>query len=121
VPANATASSTPSSNVTVTDCNPTSSAASHTLNTLGSSGGAGAALTGGAIDFGQSTVSGYSMIYYGCQASTGDRQATYDVRWNVKTISANAKLVTVAAQRTGATSSANRFAVPVSLRTIVGL
>jgi prepilin-type N-terminal cleavage/methylation domain-containing protein len=124
VPANATLSSTPSSNVTATDCNPISSSASHTINTLGSSSGAGAPLTsGGAIDFTQSTVSGYSMTYYACQASTGDRQAIYDVRWNIKTLSAYAKLVTVAAQRSDAQTSTNpiAFAVPVTLKMIVGL
>jgi len=124
VPANATASSTPSSNVTVVDCNPTSTSASHTVNTLGSNTGAGAPLTsGGAIDFSQAAVSGYSMSYYACQASTGDRQTIYDVRWNVKTLSADAKLVTVAAQRSSADTSGNpiAFQVPVSIKMIVGL
>jgi len=124
VPANATSSTTPGSTVTVTDCNPASSSASHTINTVGSSSGAGAPLTGGgAIDFTQSTVSGYSMSYYACQASTGDRQATYDIRWNVKTLSADAKLVTVAAQRSNAQTSKDplAFAVPVTIKMIVGL
>jgi Tfp pilus assembly protein PilV len=124
VPANATATSTPSSNVTVVDCNPTSTSASHTVNTLGGTTGAGAPLTGGgAIDFTQSAVSGYSMSYYACQASTGDRQVIYDVRWNIKTLSSDAKLVTVAAQRTSADTSNNPMAyqVPVSIKMIVGL
>jgi prepilin-type N-terminal cleavage/methylation domain-containing protein len=124
VPANATATSTPSSNVTVVDCNPTSTSANHTVNTLGTSTGAGAPLTtGGAIDFTQSAVSGYSMSYYACQASTGDRQTIYDVRWNIKTLSSDAKLVTVAAQRTKADTSNNpmAFEVPVSIKMIVGL
>jgi len=116
VPANS------SSSVTIIDCNPTSSSASHTVSTAASTSGAGAPLTsGGAIDFTQSTVSGYSMSYYACQASTGDRQATYDVRWNVKTLSSNAKLVVVAAREVGGNTHANFFAVPVSLRMIVGL
>jgi prepilin-type N-terminal cleavage/methylation domain-containing protein len=116
VPANAT------TNMTVVDCNPTSGSASHTVYTTGSSGGAGAPLTsGGSIDFTQATVTGYSMTYYGCQASTGDRQALYDVRWNIKTLSVNAKLVTVAAVQTGTNTHANFLAVPVSLKMIVGL
>jgi prepilin-type N-terminal cleavage/methylation domain-containing protein len=118
VPANS------SSNVTVSDCNPTSSSATHTINTAGSGSGTGAALTsGGAIDFSQSTVSGYSMSYYACQASTGDRQALYDVRWNIKTLSADAKLVTVAAERSNAQTSKDPlgFAVPVTIKMIVGL
>ena len=125
VPANATATSTPSSNVTIVDCNPSVAAASQTVNTLGAGGnGAGAPLTAaGNIDFTATQVTGYSMMYYNCQASTGDRQAVYDVRWNVKTISGNAKLVTVSAQLSGASAvnDPNRFAPPVSLKMIVGL
>jgi prepilin-type N-terminal cleavage/methylation domain-containing protein len=116
VPANAT------TNMTVVDCNPNSGSASHTVYTTGSSGGAGAPLTnGGSIDFTQSTATGYAMTYYSCQASTGDRQALYDVRWNIKTLSVNAKLVTVAAVQTGTNTHANFLAVPVSLKLIVGL
>jgi Tfp pilus assembly protein PilV len=122
VPANSTATSSPSSSVTITDCNPTSSSASHTLNTLGSNGGAGAPLTsGGAIDYTQATVSGYSMTYYACQASTSDRQIQYDVRWYVKTLSADAKLVVVASKPIAGSQHANMLAIPVSLRMIVGL
>jgi Tfp pilus assembly protein PilV len=114
------------SNVSVTDCNPTSSSATHTINTSGpgtAGSSSGAPLTsGGAIDFTQSTVSGYSMMYYACQASTGDRQEIYDVRWNIKTLSLDDKLVTVAAQRSYAKTSTNAiaFAVPVTIKMIVG-
>jgi prepilin-type N-terminal cleavage/methylation domain-containing protein len=116
VPANSSAT------VTVVDCNPTTSSASHTVSTAGSSSGLGGPLTsGGNMDFTQSAVSGYSMTYYSCQASTGDRQATYDVRWNVKALTTNAKLVVVAAREIGGDTHANYFAIPVSLRMIVGL
>jgi Tfp pilus assembly protein PilV len=116
VPANSSAS------VTIADCNPTSSSASHTISTTGNSTGAGAPLTsGGAIDFTQAQVTNYSMLYYGCQASTGDRQTVYDVRWYVKTISPDAKLVVVAAEPIAGNTHSNYLAVPVSLRTIVGL
>ena len=111
VPANATTS------VSIVDCNPTTSSASHTVNT----GAGGATLSSGLIDFTQATVSGYSMTYYACQASTGDRQQTYDVRWNIKTLSSNAKLVTVAAKPIGGNTGANFLAAPVSLRMIVGI
>jgi Tfp pilus assembly protein PilV len=110
------------STLTVVDCNPTSSSASHTINVTGGSTGAGAPLTsGGVVDFTQSQVTNYSMLYYACQASTGDRQMIYDIRWNVKTLSSNTKLVIVAAQRNGANNNAMLFAVPVSLKMIVGL
>jgi hypothetical protein len=62
------------------------------------------------------------MTFYSCQASTGDRQSLYDVRWNVKTLSANTKLVTVAARDSDTSSDANQFAViPLTLKTIVGM
>jgi Tfp pilus assembly protein PilV len=115
VPANA------ASNVTIVDCNPNVGSASHAIFTSGASGGAGAPLSGGAIDFTQSTVVGYTMTYYGCQASTGDRQSLYDIRWNIKTLSPNAKLVTVSAKPTGTNTHANFLAVPVTLKMIVGL
>jgi prepilin-type N-terminal cleavage/methylation domain-containing protein len=113
VPANSTAT------VTIKDCN----AASHTMSTTGSGSGAGAPLTsGGAIDFTSATVANYSMTFATCAASTGDRQANYDVRWNIKTLSPDAKLLTVAARITNAdTNQATRFAVPVTFRMIVGL
>jgi prepilin-type N-terminal cleavage/methylation domain-containing protein len=115
VPANATTS------MTLVDCNPTSSSASHSINTTGSSGGAGAPLTGGIIDFSQATVTGYAMTYYACQASTGDRQTLYDVRWNIQTLSPDAKLVTVAAKPIASSSNSNFLAVPVTLKMTVGL
>ena len=122
VPANATATSTPSSTVTITDCNPDSSQVTHFVDTLGTSGGAGAALSGGNIDFSSAKVTGYSMTYYACQTSTGDEQGRYDVRWYVKTLTAKAKLVVIAAERIGTeTGSARLFARPVSLKMIVGL
>ncbi len=115
VPANA------ATNMTVIDCNPSSSSASHTVYTSGSGSGSGAPLSGGVIDFTQATVTGYSMMYYGCQASTGDRQTLYDVRWNIRSLTPDAKLVTVAAKPTGTDTHANFLAAPVSLKTILGL
>src|SRR5579872_671080 len=118
VPAN----STSTTSVTITDCNPTTSSASHTISITGSTSGTGAPLTsGGQIDFTQSAVSGYSMTFYSCQASTGDRQALYDVRWNIKTLSTFAKLVSVAARSSDTSTDANQFAVPLTLKTIVGM
>lgn len=123
VPANATASSTPSTNLTITDCNPSSSAAAHSVNALGGTGsGAGAPLlSNGDIDFTAATVTNYSMQYYNCQASTADRQMIYDVRWNIKTISPSAKLVTVSAQAANVNRGGNVFARPISLKMIAGL
>jgi Tfp pilus assembly protein PilV len=106
------------STVTIVDCNPSSSSASHSVNTV--AGGAPLTSTGD-IDFTQPTVTGYAMTYYNCQWSTGQQQELYDVRWNVTTISASAKLVTVAARTVaGPSLNANFFQQPVSLKMIVG-
>ena len=115
-----------STNVTITDCNPITSSASHTVSTTGTSSGAGANRDGsGNIDFTQAysgVTANYAMLYYACAASTGDRASTYDVRWNVKTLTTNTKLVTVAARRNNTnTSLPIFFAIPVSLKLIVGL
>jgi Tfp pilus assembly protein PilV len=111
--------------VTITDCAGTAHSA---LSTTGSNAGAGANLdSNGNIDFTQTysgVTAGYAMLYTACQASTGDRATTYDVRWNIKTPTSNTKLVTVSAQRSGNTSSSSRLQFllfPVTLKAIVGL
>jgi prepilin-type N-terminal cleavage/methylation domain-containing protein len=64
---------------------------------------------------------GYAMQYVDC--AQGGRQATYDVRWNVMTISPYARLVTVSTrQLTTASQLGNRiFALPATLRGIQGM
>src|ERR1700730_17121624 len=68
--------------VSITDWNPAGSSAGNTITTAGAAAsGAGAPLaSSGGIDFSQATVIGYSLLFYSCQASTGDRQSIYDVR-----------------------------------------
>jgi Tfp pilus assembly protein PilV len=105
--------------VTITDC----AGNSHTINTAGTVTGAGANLSGGSIDFTQSSgsiTSGYSMMYTVCGNSTGTR-SVYDVRWNVQTIRANnTNFVTASARIASWSGSPQLFAIPVSLRTVVG-
>lgn len=107
--------------MTIVDCNPTTSSASHSISTTGSSSGSGAPLSGGNIDFTQAKVNGYAMTYYGCQSSTSDRQMTYDVRWNIKTLTTNTKLVTVSARPVVSVTGGKFLSVPVNLKMIVGL
>jgi hypothetical protein len=81
----------------------------------------------GRINFSAETNSavtaGYKALYVGC--GPAGRQVTYDVRWNIKTIDAYSKLVTVAAMQTGAVQGLTTntqlryFNPPVNLRTIV--
>jgi type II secretory pathway pseudopilin PulG len=78
----------------------------------------------GGIDFTQhysAVPDNYKMQFVGCGA--GGRQTTFEVRWNVQTVTGNTRLITVAARPLGA-AVANRpvqFAPPVTLRTIGGL
>jgi prepilin-type N-terminal cleavage/methylation domain-containing protein len=80
----------------------------------------------GRIDFqGQTAASvttGYKASYVGC--GPAGKQVTYDVRWNIQTISAYSRLVTVGAAQTqavkalGTANQLKYFNPPVTLRTI---
>ncbi len=96
-------------------------------------GGAGAALVTsaasvyyGSIDQTQAVgaiPAGYQMYYAACSAAGGSR-TTYDVRWNVMTITAaHSRLITASArQRNGSSTllGGPLFALPVNLRGIGG-
>lgn len=104
--------------LTIADC----TSAIYNVSTTGSSTGAGAALTSsGDVDYTQAAVANYNMSYVDC--ATLGRQATYDVRWNIKTLTTYAKLLTVSARlkttSTQATGGAV-FAPVVTIKTIVG-
>ena len=88
----------------------------------GAAPGAGAALTaGGNIDFSQAApANNYSMVYNVCRANGQTSQ--FDVRWNVQTLTAHSRLITVAARPLAAEITQPRqFAQPITLRTIGGL
>jgi Tfp pilus assembly protein PilV len=76
----------------------------------------------GGIDFTQSvgTVpAGFSMQYVDC--SVNGTQTTYDVRWNVMTVTANStRLITASARQRGSTSDGLHYAIPVTLRAVGG-
>lgn len=98
----------------ITDCTTTN------FNVATAAGG-GALNSSGDVDFTQAKVANYNMAYTDC--GTASRQMTYDVRWNITTISTYAKLLTVSARlnsvSNGATSGAV-FGPVVTIRTIVG-
>ena len=88
----------------------------------------GATLSGSRIDFTQaSPPADYHMEYVvnsPC-ATTGVRQATYDVRWHVDVVGApaaptNTYLITVGAKRLGARDNVITEAGPVTLRVMAG-
>jgi prepilin-type N-terminal cleavage/methylation domain-containing protein len=118
--------------ITVRDCNPTAAggpqiwtiATAHAANP-----GAGANLNAqGNIDFTQTYAAvpaNYKMRFVTC--GSGGRQATYDVRWNVRTVSAFSKMVTVSARLSRVTAGGGApgdqlqyFSPPVTIRTISG-
>lgn len=117
-PANQTAS------ISLTDCGTTPT--TWTIATAGTaSPGNGATLAAnGAIDFTQTYASvpaSYAMQFAGCGA--GGRQMIFDVRWNVQTVTANTRLITVAARPLGAAAvnQPKQFVQPVTLRSIGGV
>jgi Tfp pilus assembly protein PilV len=80
--------------------------------------------TSGAIDFTQpyaNVPANYKMQFAGCGAA--GRQVTFDVRWNVQTVTAKTRLITVAARPLAAAGGERpaQFALPVTLRTIGGM
>lgn len=106
--------------LTLNDCTVTA----HNVNTAASaSPGSGAPLAAsGDVDFTQATVANYYMPYTDC--ATAGRQATYDVRWNIQTLSPYSKLLTVSARLQSVTSQGVAGAVfgpVVTIRTVVGL
>jgi Tfp pilus assembly protein PilV len=117
-------------NLTLTDCN-TAGATVWPIATTGvASPGSGATIdvATGAIDFTQAYAAvpaNYKMQFVAC--GNGGRQMTYEVRWNITTITANTRLITVSARPLAAASAAGNqnqallFAPPITLRTIGGL
>jgi hypothetical protein len=92
--------------------------------TGGSYGGNGANLTStGTIDWTQNYTNipgNYAMKYVSCGA--GGKQTTYDVRWNVITITNYSRMVVVSARPVGsATVGGLRYVMPAQLRTIAGM
>jgi hypothetical protein len=101
----------------------------------GANGGNGADLTGNlgfgeVIDWTQAYAgvpAGYKMQYTSCGAN--GRQQTYDIRWNMITMSTYSRMVLISARPlatpVGAAAAQGnvgmRFVVPVTLRTINGM
>jgi prepilin-type N-terminal cleavage/methylation domain-containing protein len=120
----ATLPATQTATISLSDCGVTPT--TWVIATAGTAApGNGASLDGtsGSIDFTQpyaNVPANYKMQFAGC--GTGGRQITFDVRWNVQTITANTRLITVAARALGATSGRRpvQFAPPITLRTIGG-
>lgn len=113
--------------INITDCANNSWTIATTPGAAGTGNGA-TLKSDGTVDFTQSIggllTSDYAMRYVDC-STTGGQQTTYDVRWNVMSVSTNTstRLITSAARPMA--SNANQlggvyFALPVTLRGIGG-
>jgi type II secretory pathway pseudopilin PulG len=89
----------------------------------GSYGGNGANLTSdGIIDWTQSysnVASNYKALYVACGA--GGRQMTYDIRWDVISMTTFTRMVMISARPSGSPVVGGlRYVIPINLRTIGG-
>jgi prepilin-type N-terminal cleavage/methylation domain-containing protein len=96
---------------TIVDC-------TNIRNTVTTAAGGPGVLPSGDIDFSDTALPNYSMLYTDC--GSNGTQMTYDVRWNIQTISPYVKLVTISAKMKGGGGDVNRFSLPVTIRTQVG-
>jgi prepilin-type N-terminal cleavage/methylation domain-containing protein len=90
----------------------------------GTYGGNGAKVTStGLLDWTQTYANvpaGYAMQYVAC--GNGNRQITYDIRWDMITLSPQARAVVISARPASSTQVGGlHFIVPVQLRSIEGL
>ncbi len=100
-----------SNNLTITDCAGT--------NTTVYTAAGGATLTSaGDADYSQAAVTGYQMYYTDC--GTSGRLMIYDVRWNITQPTPYVKLITVSTKMKNAGKNARVYALPVTIRTLVG-
>lgn len=100
-----------SPNLTITDCTGTSF-------TVYTAAGGSALTSSGDVDYTQSAVANYQMLFTDC--ATGGMQVTYDVRWNITQPTSYIKLLTVSAKKQNSGTDPKFFALPVSVRTLIG-
>ena len=113
----------------VTDCTGTvwnidTAGSAQGAGNAGPNGGNGATLTAnGIVDWSQSYATvpaNYAMQYVSC--GTGGKQTTYDVRWDLITMTAFSRMVVVSARPASSSSVGGiQFIVPVNLRTVGGM
>lgn len=115
-----------SGNVTIKDCaGNTITVATAGPGTAGNSNGANLTSDNSGIDFTQASsgiTANYSATYVTC--GNGGMSATYDVRWNVRTIDTYSRMVTVAARHNPVIGNGTKLAglyyqAPVNLRSVI--
>jgi prepilin-type N-terminal cleavage/methylation domain-containing protein len=100
-----------SPSLTITDCAGNSS-------TIATAAGGSALTSAGVVDFTQSAVSNYQMLFTDC--ASGGMQFTYDARWNITQPTPYTKFVTVSVQKQNAGNDPKFFSLPVTIRTLIG-
>jgi prepilin-type N-terminal cleavage/methylation domain-containing protein len=98
-------------NLTVTDC------AGNSF-TVSTTAGGSTLTTSGDVDYTQSAVTNYQMLFTDC--GTSGRQITYDVRWNIQQTTPYVKMLTISAMMKGAGNDPKYFSLPVTVRTLIG-
>jgi type IV pilus assembly protein PilV len=130
---------TSAANITMQDCNPggavnwtiaTAPGGAATVPANPSSSQSSAGLVAGDIDWVGQTYAqvlgtgNYAMQFMAC--GTNGRAQPYEVRWNVQTITANARLITVSARPAAASNAVagsqnSTSKIPITLRSVGGI
>jgi prepilin-type N-terminal cleavage/methylation domain-containing protein len=100
-----------SPSLTITDC-------AGNTSTIATAAGGSALTSAGVVDFTQSAVSNYQMLFTDC--ASGGMQFTYDARWNITQPTPYTKFVTVSVQKQNAGNDPKFFSLPVTIRTLIG-
>jgi len=100
-----------SPSLTITDC-------AGNTSTIATAAGGSALTSAGVVDFTQSAVSDYQMLFTDC--ASGGMQFTYDARWNITQPTPYTKFVTVSVQKQNAGNDPKFFSLPVTIRTLIG-
>jgi prepilin-type N-terminal cleavage/methylation domain-containing protein len=111
-------------NISVTDCAGNALTIATTAGAAPTGAGAPLLTSGsnlGNIDQTAAKVANYSMTYVACAPAGSNMQTSYDVRWNVMTVDADTRLISVSARQLGGGNLGTyHFAIPVNLRSIGG-
>ena len=101
-----------SQNLTITDCVGNSTSSVYTA------AGGSPLNSSGDVDYTQTAVTGYQMLYVDC--GTSGRSITYDVRWNITQPTPYTKLVIVSTKMQNAGNDLKFFSLPVTVKSLIG-
>jgi Tfp pilus assembly protein PilV len=103
---------------TITDCAATPN--TFTVNVSGANAPGASLDSSGNIDWTASAVTGWDIANF-TDCNTAPRQAQYEIRWNVTSLTTYTRRITVGARQKGGTQLGGmKYSVPVTLTTIGG-